>query len=140
MLPLPRVVSRAAVVLTGAVALLAGCTTQASVNRRPHQGSASATVVNSVQQITVKAGDTYRFTPSTITVRPGRVRVVLVNDGQGAPHDWTLLGVPGAAVPLTPAGRATSWLFTAPAPGRYTFICTIHQRQGQTGKLVVLPK
>lgn len=137
--PLPRAVSHAVVAGGCAVGLLAGCTTQPAVNRRPHQGSASATLVNSVQQITVRAGDTYRFDPSTITVRPGTVRLILVNDGKGAPHDWSLIGVPGAAVPLTAAGHAKAFSFTAPVPGSYRFVCTIHQRQGQTGTLVVLP-
>jgi plastocyanin len=120
--------------------VLAGCATQASINRRPHVGSASASIVDSTQQITVKAGDTYRFDPTTIIVHPGRVRVVLINEGHGAPHDWTLLDRPGGAVPLASAGQTTTSSFIAPAPGNYTFVCTIHRKQGQTGKLVVLPK
>lgn len=120
--------------------LTAGCSnTQASVNRRPHVGATTAAAVDGVQQVTVTAGDTYRFDPSTITVHPGTVRITLVNAGQGAPHDWSLLGMPAAATALTPAGATESVTFTAPAPGTYTFVCTIHERQGQTGTLVVLP-
>jgi plastocyanin len=123
-----------------ALAVVAGCSnTQSSINRRPHSGSAAASVVNGVQQVTVRAGDTYRFDPSTITVHPGPVAVVLVNTGHGAPHDWALIGLPGAATALASAGQTQTATFTAPAVGSYTFVCTIHRKQGQTGKLVVLP-
>jgi plastocyanin len=125
----------AAVLATGA---LAACTTEPSVNRRPHTGSAAASAVDGLQQITVTASDTDRFDPSTITVHPGQVHVVLVNDGSGKPHDWTLLALPGAHTTLIGGGAKTSVTFTAPAPGRYTFVCTVHVKQGQTGTLVVL--
>jgi plastocyanin len=141
MLPAARaaVPARAFAAIVTAVLLTAGCSTTPSVNRRPHLGSATASVVNGVQQITVRAGDTYRFDPSTIIVHPGTVRVVLVNEGTGAPHNWSLVGFPAAFAPLSVAGQSTSATFTAPAPGTYTFECTIHSRQGQTGKLVVVP-
>lgn len=117
--------------------LLAGCTTEASINRRPHPGTATASLVNGVQQVTVTAGNTYRFDPSTIIVHPGRVRIVLINNGSGAPHDWSLLGM-AATAPLVGGGASSSVTFIAPAPGRYPFVCTIHSAQGQTGTLVVL--
>jgi plastocyanin len=118
----------------------AGCSnTEAGVNRRPHSGSASATVVNGMQQVTVEATDTYRFVPSTIVVHPGPVRIVLVNTGHGAPHTWSLTGFPADFVPLTPAGQTLAATFVAPAPGTYTFVCTIHVKQGQTGQLIVVP-
>jgi plastocyanin len=47
--------------------------------------------------------------------------------------------VPGVATPLAASGQTQSVTFTAPAPGTYRFVCTIHVKQGQTGKLVVLP-
>lgn len=119
-------------------ALLAACTTEASINRRPHPGSATASMVNGMQQVTVTAGNTYRFDPSTITVHPGWVRIVLINTGSGAPHDWSLLGDVAATAPLVGGGASSSVTFTAPAPGRYPFVCTIHSAQGQTGTLVVL--
>ena len=128
---------RTAIALGVAVGLLAtGCSNQkASVNRRPHPGTVTASVVDGVQQVTVSAGDTYRFDPSRIVVHPGRVRVVLRNDGKGAPHNWTLADI--AATPLTPSGKQSQIEFTAPSPGEYTYVCTIHAKQGQTGTLVV---
>jgi plastocyanin len=128
------------VVAVATLALVAACSnTEGSVNRRPQGGSGTPSVVNGIQQITIKTGDTYRFDPATITVHPGRITVLLVNDGKGAPHNWTLSGLPGVATPLAASGQTRSVTFTAPAPGTYRFVCTIHVKQGQTGKLVVLP-
>lgn len=132
-----RRLSAAACVLVSAAALLTGCSNQqGSVNRRPHPGSATASSVDGAQQVDVTTGDTYRFDPSRITVRPGKVTIVLHNTGTGAPHNLTFLDV-AAATPLASSGKTTSVTFTAPAPGQYQFVCTIHRAQGQTGTLVV---
>ncbi len=122
-----------------AVTLLAGCQSQSAINREPHTGSSTAVAVDGVQQVTVTTDQSYRFDPSTITVHPGKVRIVLRHTGTGAPHNWSLLGFPAAFVPLVTPGEQKSIEFTAPAPGKYTFVCTIHVTQGQTGTLIVLP-
>lgn len=119
--------------------LLAGCQSQSAINREPHTGSSTAAVVDGVQQVVVTTDQSYRFDPSTITVHPGKVRIVLRHVGTGAPHNWSLLGFPDAFVPLVTPGEQKSIEFTAPAPGKYTFVCTIHVTQGQTGTLIVLP-
>ena len=125
--------------LTGLV-LLAGCSNrEASINRNPQVGATTATVSGGVQQVTLEVDDRYRFTPSQVTVHPGRVRVTLVHQGQGAPHDFQVVGFPTDAVPLTGAGQTSSATFDAPSPGSYRFVCTIHERQGQVGTLTVLP-
>ena len=120
----------------GIAALVACSNQQGPVNRRPHPGSATASTVDGIQQVDVTAGDTYRFDPSRITVHPGTVRIVLHNTGTGAPHNLTFFAF-AAATPLAASGKTQSVMFTAPAPGQYQFVCTIHQRQGQTGTLVV---
>ena len=118
---------------------IAGCSkTQPAANKAPHTGSATASTVNGVQQVTLHASD-FRFTPSTITVHPGKVRVILINDGGGAPHDFQVPKFPSDWIPLTDNGATKQTTFTAPAPGRYQFVCTIHTKQGMTGTLVVLP-
>ena len=99
---------------------------------------ATASPVNGIQQITLHAKD-FSFSPSTITVHPGKVRVVVVNVGGGAPHDWQLPDFPADYVPLANSGESRAATFTAPAPGRYQFVCTLHAKQGMTGTLVVLP-
>jgi plastocyanin len=109
------------------------------VNRRPQTGTATAAIVNGVQEVTIEATDTYRFVPSTIVVHPGQVRIVLKNVGTGAPHNWSLQGFPADFVPLASAKQTQTATFMAPAPGRYTFVCTIHVQQGQTGTMIVVP-
>jgi plastocyanin len=123
--------------------LLAGCNDEASINKNPHSGVATASPVNGVQQLTLTTGNDYRFHPSTLTVRPGRVRVILENTakpGAGPPHNLQVTGLPAADVPLVAPGQSAAVVFVAPAPGRYHLVCSIHVAQGQTGTLVVLPK
>jgi plastocyanin len=132
---------RAVSVVVAVAAVLTACSnSEGSVNRRPQSGTATASVVGSVQQITVMAGDDYRFHPATITVHPGEVEVVLKHTGTGAPHNWQLTAFPADFVPTTAAGQTSTASFMAPAPGRYQFVCTIHVRQGQVGTLVVTPR
>jgi len=132
--------SLAASVLLGG--LVTSCQSQSSLNRNPHVGSTTASAgPDGVQVVDVTTGDDYRFHPSTITVHPGKVRIVLHHTGTGAPHDWALKGFADAfSVPLINGGETKSVEFSAPSPGSYTFVCTIHVAQGQTGTFVVLPQ
>lgn len=125
--------------LLGAAMLLAGCQTKSAIERGPHTGSTTASVTAGVQEVVITTDQGYRFTPSTITVHPGKVRITLKHVGTGAPHDWSLVDFPADYVPLVSAGQTKSVEFLAPAPGTYKFVCTIHVPQGQTGTLVVLP-
>ena len=135
--PLTRALAGGCLLL--AAAGLTGCQRQGAINREPHSGSSTATISNGVQQVTISTDQYYRFSPSTITVRPGKVQITLTHLGTGAPHDWSLTGFPDDSVPLVTPGQTKSVEFTAPAPGKYTFVCTIHVAQGQTGTLIVLP-
>jgi plastocyanin len=134
-------VRRAVACLAGLALLVAGCSNSKTVAaKRPHTGDETASSVAGVQQITITTGNDLRFHPSTITVHPGRVRIVLDNTaqpGSGPPHDLQVTGLPIYAG-LATAGEKTTAEFTAPAPGRYKFVCTLHVQQGQTGTLVVL--
>jgi plastocyanin len=121
-----------------AVLLVAGCTNNSSpINRRAHTGTATAAPVDGVQRVTIEVGADDRFHPSTIVVHPGRVEIVLKHDADGAPHDWSLTGFPTAYVPTASSGQTRMTTFTAPAPGRYQFVCTIHAKLGMNGTLVV---
>lgn len=132
---------RAAVLLAAALLVLAGCSNrEAPINKKSPAGTGTASPVGNVQQITVTTGVDLRFHPSTLVVHPGLVRIVLENiaaNDNGPPHDIVFAGLPGADVPLTAAGRSASVTFTAPSPGTYNFVCSIHASQGQTGKLIV---
>jgi plastocyanin len=138
----PRLPARtvaAALLLVAAVALAACSNPQPPINRTPQSGSTTAAATNGVQQVRIVVDDRYRFYPSTVTVHPGRVEITLVHRGNGAPHTLQVLGFPVDFVPLVRPGQTSSATFGAPAPGRYTFVCTIHRVQGQIGTLIVLP-
>ena len=128
--------------LFAAVASLAACTNaEPTINKGPHTGVTTAASSGGVQQVRVTTGVDLRFHPSTIVVHPGKVHIVLVNktgNGVGPPHDLDVTGIPGAYVPLAQPQQSREVTFTAPSPGRYRFVCTIHAKQGQTGVLVVL--
>lgn len=144
-MPAPRRAPRALPALgvaVPAVALLAltSCSNgQAPVNRTPLSGTATASAVGGVQQITIDVGDDFRFHPATIVVHPGTVRIVLKHTGTGAPHDWALTGFPADFVPQTNAGQTREASFVAPSPGSYSFVCTFHAQQGMRGTLIVRP-
>jgi plastocyanin len=93
-----------------------------------------------VQSVEVDAGDDFRFHPSVINAEPGPVRLTLENVGKGAPHTWQAPQLSGANVPLTSAGQRNSVRFTIGRPGDYRFLCSIHEAQGQVGRLVVASK
>ncbi|HKC28072.1 MAG TPA: cupredoxin domain-containing protein [Jatrophihabitans sp.] len=129
---------RACAAIMATLTLTAACVRTPEVNTRPHTGTGTASAVDGVQQIVIKSGTDLRFHPSTIVVHPGLVRLVLDNTSNpGPPHDITFSGLPFADVPTTQPGEAQSVTFTAPAPGTYNFVCSIHANQGQTGKLIV---
>ena len=89
------------------------------------------------QSVEVDAGDDFRFHPSLINAQPGPVRLTLKDVGKGAPHNWQAAQLPGAQVPLTTAGQSSTVSFTIGRPGDYRFVCSIHESQGQVGRLVV---
>ena len=92
------------------------------------------------QSVEVDAGDDFRFHPSVVNAEPGPVRLTLKHVGKGAPHTWRAPQLPGASVPLTTAGQSNSVRFTIGRPGDYRFLCSIHEAQGQVGRLVVAAK
>jgi len=89
------------------------------------------------QSVEVDAGDDFRFHPSVINAQPGPVTLTLKHVGKGAPHNWQAPQIPGASVPLTTAGASNTATFTIGRPGDYRFVCSIHEAQGQVGRLVV---
>jgi plastocyanin len=115
--------------------LLASCTNSGS---RPDTGSTTAVNVNGVQQVTIRTGTDRLFHPNTITVHPGTVRLVLDNriqNAAGEPHNLTFDTFRAGTVSLVRPGQKQAVTFTAPASGRYQFVCTIHA--GMTGVMVV---
>lgn len=139
--PRPVALLASVALFASAAPTLAACSNaQSASEKRPHAGVGTASVRSGVQVITLTTGNDLRFHPSTIVAHPGRLRIVLHNTARsGAPHNLQVTGLPGAFVPTVGASNSTMATFTAPAPGEYTFVCTIHEAQGQTGKLIVKP-
>jgi plastocyanin len=135
--------SRAVRALAGAALLtaLAACGSPDNPAGRAESGQPDQVTLtpgaDGVQTVEVDAGDDLRFHPSTINARPGPVALTLKHVGKGAPHDWQASTIPGADVPLTTAGQSNSVRFTIGRPGDYRFVCSIHEAQGQVGRLVV---
>jgi plastocyanin len=130
-------------VLIGCVVLPSGtaCTNR-DLKRPPPSGPTETTVrpgPDGVQAIDINVGDDYRFTPAVIDAQVGRIRLTVHHVGHGAPHTLYGAAVPGMRVGLLRPGETRSVQFTASQPGRYGFVCTIHEAQGQTGILVVAP-
>jgi plastocyanin len=126
-----RVVAFAA---AAAALLLTSCTSSG----RPDTGSTTAVDVNGVEQVTIRTGPDRLFHPNTFTVHAGTVRLVLDNriqNAAGEPHNLTFGNFAAGTVPLVRPGQHQAVTFTAPAPGRYQFVCTIHA--GMTGVMVV---
>lgn len=75
-----------------------------------------------------------KFSPTTIAVSAGAtVTITLNNQDNFVPHDIAVTGLGKSASCSGPC--TTSVTFTAPGPGSYGFICTIHPYM--TGTLVV---
>jgi plastocyanin len=137
--PRRRAAGAATALLVTALTITGCSNSRSAVAKNPHTGNETASTTNGVEQITMTAGPDLRFHPSTITVHPGRVRITLKNiaPNGGPPHNLQDVSVPGLLIGEVDAGQTQSTTFTAPAPGRYHFVCTFHQTQGQTGTLVV---
>lgn len=145
--------------VAGLALTLAACeNSQPSQAVAPQQGDVTVTAgADGVQSVVIDANDEFRFLPATVRVHVGKVRITLRNVGS-TPHTLTfdtLTAQSGAAqsgaaqsgaaqpgkvaVPLT-RGRAEQLVeFTVNTPGRYGFVCTIHESLNQTGTLVVSP-
>jgi len=125
------------------VLVLAACGQPESPGRNASRQPDAVTLTpapDGTQSVEVDAGDDFRFHPSVINAEPGPVRLTLKHVGTGAPHNWQAPQLPGASVPLTTAGQTNTIRFTIGRPGDYRFFCSIHEAQGQVGRLVVAAK
>jgi plastocyanin len=103
-------------------------------------GASSATAAGGVsQQWTIKAQDSMKFEPSTLTVPVGQpVQVTLVNDGSLI-HDFVLPSGVGQPVKIEAAGTSTaSGTFTITQAGTYGYVCAQpgHEAAGMKGTII----
>lgn len=124
--------------LLGLLVLVGACT-----NREPSQAQQprnTGSVVakegpHGLQTATVTGNAQFRFQPSTIKAKPGRLRITLVITG-GTPHDLEVEPM-HANTGLVSTGQRKSVTVRLNHPGTYRFLCTLHSNLGMTGKIVV---
>jgi plastocyanin len=90
------------------------------------------------QQVTITGTNSLRFSPMTVHVHAGKVRITLMDMG-AYPHNIVIprLGVTSRTVTGDPGGGRVSFTVTFAHPGRYPFHCQYHASSGMTGVFVV---
>ena|ERR1043166_6096469 len=124
--------------LIGFIALLpvlAACTSATAT--KPSDGAASGSVT---QQLTVKAMDTMKFDPPTLSAKAGQpIQVTLDNTGQ-IDHDFSITeGVSQPVKTLAHPGQKAVTTFTIDKPGTYTYFCSQpgHEQAGMKRTLTI---
>jgi plastocyanin len=126
------------------VGLVSGCTSSPT---EPHSAApsgpnaaTSGTVAPSAlpgadQTVRITAGDDLKFSPHSVSVRPGRVRVILTVSGS-LPQTFTAPSLNVDTGVVQPGKVATIDVNVA-RPGKYEFFSAYHKTQGMRGVLVV---
>jgi plastocyanin len=95
---------------------------------------------NGAESVTVKAMDTFKFDPPTLTAKVGQtVNVTLDNQGV-LDHNFVIQELAVSLGPV-PGGQTHSGSFTPSAAGTYTYYCDVpgHREAGMEGTLTVNP-
>ena len=116
---------------------LVGCGSAASA-MGPGSAPAGQAASGAVQHVTLTGTSTLRFTPMTVHVRPGTVRVTLTDMG-AYPHNVVIpaLHLTSQTVTGDPGAGSVSFTVRFPRAGRYAFHCQYHQSAGMVGVFVV---
>jgi nitrite reductase (NO-forming) len=124
--------------LIGFIALLpvlAACTSATAT--KPSDGAASG---SATQQLTVKAMDTMKFDPPTLSAKAGQpIQVTLDNTGQLV-HDFSVTeGVSQPVKTIAQPSQKAVATFTIDKPGTYTYFCSQpgHEEAGMKGTLTI---
>jgi plastocyanin len=125
---------------------IAGCGSSAPGASTPAPaGSATATGPAAAgssaageQAVTITGNSALRFSPMTVRVHTGKVRITLKDMG-AYPHNIVIpsLKVTSATVTGDPGGLQKTFTVTFPHPGRYAFRCQYHASSGMVGVFVV---
>ena len=140
---------RFAICLTASTIALSllGCSSndagQNSKTSRPNQSPAALRSAQedqevragTVQVVKIQANDSLRFTPATLVVRPGRVRLIFTVTGR-QPQTFSSRALNADSGNVL-AGHTATIDLVAPAPGKYAFYSAYHRKQGMVGKMLV---
>jgi nitrite reductase (NO-forming) len=125
--------------LIGFIALLpvlAACSSATA--SKPSDGAASGSATP--QQLTVKAMDTMKFDPPTLSAKAGQpIQVTLDNTG-ALVHDFSITeGVSQPVKSVAQPGQKAVTTFTIDKPGTYTYFCSQpgHEQAGMKGTLTI---
>ncbi len=128
-----------ALCVAAGLVLAAGCNSSSTSDGHHAPASAVDSVdAAGIQHVTIEGTSEMTFSPATFHVHPGTIVLVLQDTG-GAPHDLTFDDNRLHGVGTTPGGKSLSARITVTKPGRYPFVCTIHERQGMRGTMIVDP-
>jgi plastocyanin len=116
---------------------LVGCGSAASATGSGSP-SASQPAASAAQHVTIQGTSTLRFTPMTVHVRTGTVRITLADMG-AYPHNIVIPGLHVTSKTVTGDPGAGNVTFTVKFPhaGKYAFHCQYHQSAGMVGVFVV---
>lgn len=90
-----------------------------------------------IGEVAVSATDS-RFNPSSITAKAGQnMKIVFTNNGS-MHHDFVIEGL-GVRTNAIGPGQTETVEFLVPAPGNYTFYCSVdnHRELGMVGSFIV---
>ncbi len=129
----------AASAIAAAVAV-AGCAGTSSPTASGAGASASGgpAAAAASQHVTIMGNSSLRFSPMTVHVRTGAVRITLKDMG-AYPHNIVIpaLGVTSKTVTGDPGSDEVTFTVTFKHQGRYPFHCQYHQSAGMVGVFVV---
>jgi plastocyanin len=137
---------RRTAVLAAALVLVAGCSEEPSTSAGPastEPGVGKVTEASDgVQEVTIQTQDDYVFTPAAFTVKPGKVRLTVVNVAREMTHN--LRFTPGEGpeeipveITLLAPGQEMTIDFEVREPGDHEFVCTFHAQLNQVGTMTV---
>lgn len=93
------------------------------------------------QELTVKAQDTLKFDPTTLSAKAGQpIRVTLDNSSGQLVHDFSITdGVSQPIAITSQPGQKPTGTFTIDKPGTYTYSCSQpgHEQAGMKGTLTI---
>lgn len=121
-----------------AIVLTAGCTSSTgSPGSEPSKGGSTTpntSAAAGVQVVHVQGNDALQFAPSSVAVKPGRVRLVFTVVGK-TPQTFTSKALKADSGNV-PAGKSVTLELIVPGPGKYSFYSAYHKAQGMTGTIV----
>jgi plastocyanin len=130
----------------GAVAgvlAMAGCSASGSAASSPASGGSGASASSGApgpagkHQVVITGTNGLRFSPMTVHVHTGTVRITLKDMG-AYPHNIVIPGLHFTSATVTgdPGGATTSFTVRFPHSGRYPFQCQYHASAGMVGVFI----